>query len=93
MINQQNKYELGQGHLQNNYICCGIFSTDRVGEGVGGALGISRKILETVQAAQQKPEWLVTKWEFAFPQLLNEKEKHKLSKKLEQKILTKELND
>ena len=66
----------------------------REGEkGVGGGWGISRKILETVQAAQQKPEWLVTKWEFAFPQLLNEKEKHKLSKKLEQKILTKELND
>ena len=46
-----------------------------------------------MQAAQQKPEWLVTKWEFAFPQLLNVKEKHKLSKNLEQKILTKELND
>ena len=46
-----------------------------------------------MQEAQQKPEWLVTKWEFAFPQLLNVKEKHKLSKNLEQKILTIELND
>ena len=64
-----------------------------MGEGVEGALGISRKILETVQAGQQKPEWLVTKWEFAFPQLLNVKEKHKLYKNLEQKTLTKELND